>query len=148
MPQSEVFSALEKGVIDAADDGSLSYNYQVGDYDIVKYTLLDSPHSNGLWDFSVNQDRWNALPDDIKSILELNMREIIVYNIMNAMRGDQEVERKAEEIGLTMYRLSEEDRARYREIAVEVWDEWATKSDLARRVIDAHKAFLEKKGLL
>ncbi|WP_108661388.1 TRAP transporter substrate-binding protein DctP [Acuticoccus kandeliae] len=148
MPQSEVFSALEKGVIDAADDGSLSYNYQVGDYDIVHYTLLDSPHSNGLWDFSVNQERWDALPDDIKSILELNMREIIVRNIINAMRGDEEVERKADEIGLNLFRLSEEERARYREIAVEVWDEWAEKSPLAKRVIDAQKAFLTQKGLL
>jgi TRAP-type mannitol/chloroaromatic compound transport system substrate-binding protein len=148
MPQSEVFSALEKGVIDAADDGSLSYNYQVGDYDIVNYTLLYSPHSNGVWDFTVNQQRWDELPDDIKSILDLNMREIMVRNIMNAMREDQEVFRKADEIGLNMFELTETDRSKYREIAVQVWDEWAEKSELSRKVIDAHKAFLTKKGLL
>ena len=43
---------------------------------------------------------------------------------------------------------SEEDRAKYREIAVQVWDEWAEKSELSKRVIDAHKAFLTEKGLL
>lgn len=148
MPQSEVFSALEKGVIDAADDGSLSYNYQVGDYDIVDYTLLNSPHSNGVWDLTVNADRWAELPDDIKSILELNMRELMVRNIMNAMREDQEVLAKVDEIGLNVFQLTEEDRAKYREIAVEVWDEWAEKSELSARVIEAHKAFLRSKGLL
>jgi TRAP-type transport system periplasmic protein len=148
MPQTEVFSALEKGVIDAADDGSLSYNYQVGDYDIVKYTLLFSPHSNGIWDFTVNQERWDALPDDIKLILETGMRDVMVRNIINAQREDQEVMAKADEIGLEMFVLTEEDRAKYREIAVEVWDEWAEKSELSKRVIDAHKAFLTKKGLL
>lgn len=148
MPQSEVFSALEKGVIDAADDGSLSYNFQVGDYDIVKHTLVFSPHSNGVWDLSVNIDRWNALPDDIKAILELNMRDTMVRNIINAQREDQDVLAKADEIGLNVFELTEDDRAKYREIAVEVWDEWAEKSDLAKRVIEAHKAFLEKKGML
>ena len=148
MPQTEVFSALEKGVIDAADDGSLSYNFDVGDYDIVKYTLVNSPHSNGIWDFSVNADRWAALPDDIKAILEADMREIMVRNIMNALRGDEAVLAKADEIGLTLFVLTPEDRAKYREVAIQVWDEWATKSELSQTVIDAHKAFLTKKGLL
>ena len=148
MPQTEVFSALEKGVIDAADDGALSYNYQVGDYDIVNYTLANSPHSNGIWDFSVNADRWEALPDDIKAILEIDMREIMVRNVMNAMREDRDVVRRADEIGLTIFNLSPEERARYREVAVEVWDEWATRSDLAAKVIKAHKSFLQEQGLL
>lgn len=148
MPQTEVFSALEKGVIDAADDGSLSYNYQVGDYDIVDYTLAGSPHSNGVWDFSVNADRWAELPEDIRMILEINMRDVMVRNVMNALREDEEVLAKADEIGLEVFELTPEDRARYREIAIEVWDEWAEKSELSRRVIDAHKAFLAKKGLL
>ena len=148
MPQTEVFSALEKGVIDAADDGSLSYNFSVGDYDIVKHTLINSPHSNGIWDFSVNADRWAELPADIQSILETNMRDVMVRNVINAMRGDREVMEQAAEIGLTVHVLSPEDRAAYREVAIEVWDEWATKSPLAKKVIDAHKAFLTDAGLL
>ncbi|MCY0093443.1 TRAP transporter substrate-binding protein DctP [Hoeflea ulvae] len=148
MPQTEVFSALEKGVIDAADDGSLSYNFQVGDYDIVKHTLINSPHSNGIWDFSVNADRWAELPADIQSILETNMREVMVRNIMNAMRGDEAVMKKADEIGLSVFALSDEDRAEYRKVAVEIWDEWAGKSDLAKKVIETHKTFLKGKGLL
>lgn len=148
LPQTEVFSALEKGVIDAADDGSLSYNYQVGDYDVAKHTILYSPHSNGVWDFAVNQARWDALPDDIKLMLEMGMRDVMVKNIVTAARDDAEVLAKADEIGLTLHELSPEDRAEYRRIAIEVWDEWATKSDFAKKVIDAHKAFLSAKGLL
>ncbi len=148
MPQTEVFSALEKGVIDAADDGSLSYNFQVGDYDVAKYTLLNSPHSNGVWDFSVNQARWDALPDDIKLMLQIGMRDIMFQNIATASRDDEEVLAKAGEIGLTINRLSDEDRARYRKVAIEVWDEWAKRSEFSKRVIDAHKAFLTRKGLL
>lgn len=148
MPQTEVFSALEKGVIDAADDGSLSYNASVGDYDIVNYTLANSPHSNGIWDFSVNADRWAELPADIQSILETNMRDVMVRNVMNAMRGDREVMKKIDEMGLTVFDLSPEDRAAYREVAIEVWNEWAKKSPLAKKVIEAHKAFLTDQGLM
>lgn len=148
MPQTEVFSALEKGVIDAADDGSLSYNLAVGDYDIVKNTLINSPHSNGIWDFSVNIDKWNALPADIQSILETNMREIMVRNIINAMRGDDAAMKKAADIGLNIFELSAEQRDEYRKVAVGIWDEWATKSPLAKKVIETHKAFLREKGLL
>jgi len=57
MPQTKMILAPEKGVIDGADDGSLSYNLAVGDYDIVKHTLINTPHSNGIWDFSVSLDR-------------------------------------------------------------------------------------------
>jgi TRAP-type C4-dicarboxylate transport system substrate-binding protein len=148
MPQTEVFSALEKGVIDGADDGSLSYNLAVGDYDIVKNTLINSPHSNGIWDFSVNTDRWNALPADIQSILETNMREVMVRNIMNAMRGDEAALKKAPEIGLNIFELTSDQRAEYRKVAVGIWDEWAEKSPLAKKVIETHKAFLREKGLL
>ncbi|MCO5066265.1 MAG: TRAP transporter substrate-binding protein DctP [Rhizobiaceae bacterium] len=148
MPQTEVFSALEKGVIDAADDGSLSYNFAVGDYDVAKYTLLNSPHSNGVWDFSVNADRWAAVPDDIKLMLEIGMRDIMFQNIVTAARDDEAALKKAAEIGLTVNRLSDEDRARYRKVALEVWDEWAKKSDFAKKVIEAHKAYLTEKGLL
>ena len=43
---------------------------------------------------------------------------------------------------------STEERAKFREIAVGAWEDFATKSPLAREALDAHLNYMRSTGLL
>ena len=70
LPGGEVYSALDKGVINTSDWATPSMNNRMGFYEIAKYTNYPGFHSMPLGDFTVNMKEWNKLPDDIKAILE------------------------------------------------------------------------------
>lgn len=146
LPLTEVFSALEKGVIDAADAGTLSYNDQSGMHAHAKYTLLNSMHSNGVFDISVSKAKWDALPADLKATLELSMRDLMVRCIMRVQVDDAAVLAKVQQTGLQMAELSTAEKATYRKLAVETWNEWAKRSPLAGKVIGAYVDYLKKTG--
>lgn len=148
LPQSEVFSALERGVIDAADNGTLSYNLQNGDYAHAKHTLLNSPHSNGFYDVSVSRARWNALPDDLKEILHVAVRDTMIRNILRANREDIDALPQVRARGVEIADFTAEDRAAYRRLAQEVWTEWSARTPFSKRVIDNHIAYLRRIGSL
>lgn len=148
MPLTEVFSALEKGVIDAADNGTLSYNDQTGVHANAKFTLLKSMHSNGAFDISVNKAKWDALPADLRSMLELSMRDLIVRCIVRVQMDDAVVHAKAEAQGLKMSELSEAEKTEYRKLAVQAWSDWAKKSPLSEKVINSYTSYLKKTGKL
>ena len=68
LPGGEVYSALDKGVVDAADWASVSMNQRMGFHDIAKFpTKLF--HSMPIQEFTVNMDAWKKLPDDLKALL-------------------------------------------------------------------------------
>lgn len=146
MPLTEVFSALEKGVIDAADAGTLSYNDQSGIYAQAKYTLVNSMHSNGAFDISVNKAKWDAAPADLRQMLELSMRDVMVRCIVRVQVDDAVVLAKASQMGLQVSELSPAEKAEYRKIALTTWDEWSGRSPLAGKVIGAYKDYLKKTG--
>ena len=74
LPGGEVFSALDKGVVDAADWATISMNERMGFHGVAKYPTKVF-HSMPVQEFSVNIAAWKALPDDIKGILQFDHRE-------------------------------------------------------------------------
>ena len=74
LPGGEVYSALDKGVVDAADWATVSMNQRMGFHEIAKFpTKLF--HSMPIQEFTVNMDAWKKLPDDLKALLSTAVRE-------------------------------------------------------------------------
>jgi TRAP-type mannitol/chloroaromatic compound transport system substrate-binding protein len=70
LPGSEVYTALERGVIDASDWGTLSMNQELGYHKLAPYPLYPGYLSLQLADFAVNITKWEALPDYLKVFVE------------------------------------------------------------------------------
>ncbi len=68
IPGGEVFSALDKGVVDSADWATISMNQRMGFFDVAKYSIKWY-HSMPVQELTVNMDAWKKLPDDVKGIL-------------------------------------------------------------------------------
>lgn len=148
LPGSEVFQALSSGVVDATDYSSLGQNAQVGLYDVAKFTIYPSITSMPATDISVNLDKWNALPDDLKAVVETATHEFASNLSAATFLDDQEAVKKITADGVEIIDWSPEERRKLRAIAAESLKGYAEGSEMAKKAYDAHIAFMTKINLL
>ncbi len=76
LPGGEVYLALERGVIDAAEFSSPAINYPMGFDEITKYVIEPGVHQPAIQcGLFFNKDAWESLPDDLKWIVKIAARE-------------------------------------------------------------------------
>ncbi len=148
MSGSEIFSALDKGVIDIADWGTLGMNEALGLHTITKYETYPGFFQLPAADLVVNLDTWNALSDENKSIFEMAVRTLNYDMIAQLELQDADAVEKAAENGIELIDWSDEERAKFRAVAAEVWADFGKKNELAGRIYESHMAYLAKLGLL
>ncbi len=149
LPFSEVYTALEKGIVDAADASAYVNNTAHGMHKVAKYPLYPGIHSMAILQFIVNKDLWNKMSD-----AERTMLEVWYYAAYTAMRREADLEdrdlvAKDKAAGdLTVINWPQTERDKFRKIAVAAWEDMASKSDLAQEALDAHIAYMKRIGLL
>ena len=149
MATAEVYSALEKGVIDFADRGGLPANYDVGLYEVAKYIILPGFHQPVTATYyAANLEAWNKLPKDIQAILECAAREASADLFQLNKTKSIEALKKFKEKGCEVIYLPDADIMQARKVAMEVWEEYGKKSEFARKVLDSQKAWMKELGLL
>lgn len=147
LPGSEIYSALDTGVIDAAEFVTLGENIGAGFHEVTKYVLKPSFHGPiAVVNWGVNKAKYDALPDDLKTALKLACYEAdYLYDILSAA-ADVKALDVIREKGLVMTQLSAEDMAKVREMSVDVAKEYMGKSELSREVLQSILDFLKKEG--
>ncbi len=149
LPSSEVFTSLDKGVIDAADFSVFSTNQEQGLNKIAPHPVYPGFHSMPLIEVSMNLEKWDALPEDIQTIFEDSVAEFAQHEIEVLSARDEEAVAAAKEGGeVTVHNWSDEERAKFRTIATGEWEKVASRSPNAQKVFDTLTAYLEKNGLL
>jgi TRAP-type mannitol/chloroaromatic compound transport system substrate-binding protein len=148
LPGGEVYSALDKGVINTSDWATPSMNQRMGFFQVAKYYNYPGFHSLPLGDFTVNINEWNKLPDDIKQILKTATREWAWDSLERIRIDDIRANAEMKQKGVTALSWSEEDLNRVRAVAMGIWDEYAQKSPMTKKVIDSQKAWLRELGLI
>ncbi|MEM7060776.1 MAG: TRAP transporter substrate-binding protein [Pseudomonadota bacterium] len=149
LPFSEVYTALEKGVIDAADASAHVNNNASGMYKVAKFPIYPGIHSMAVLQFIVNKKTWDKMSPEQQSALE------IWYSASyDAMRREADLQDRAiaaeQNAGndIEVIDWTTEERAKFREIAVGAWDDFAAKSPLAKEALDAHINYMKQIGLL
>ena len=71
LPFSEVYTSLEKGIVDAADASAYVNNDSKGMHKIANYPIYPGIHSQAVLQFIVNKDTWNKLTDAERTILDV-----------------------------------------------------------------------------
>jgi TRAP-type mannitol/chloroaromatic compound transport system substrate-binding protein len=146
LPGTEVYSALDKGVIDATNWGTPSMNDKLGYHKIAPYFTYPGWHSMPVGDFSVREAEWNKLPADMKVMLETAIRRFNWDLIHQTLIEDLEVVRQAKSKGATPIAWSSEEKYKMRVESQKVWEEWKKKNPQTRKVIETQEAFLRLLG--
>ena len=147
LPGSEVFTALSKGVIDAADYSVFSTNKKTGLHDIAKHPIQPGFHSLPLIDVSMNQKKWDSLPADVQAIFKMSVRHF-AEDITTRLRRADDIAVKETASDVTIHNWPAEERQKFRAIAQGEWVKAAEASPNAKKVYDVLIAHLENSGLL
>lgn len=148
LPVSEVYGSLERRVIDAADAGVFALNHDLGYHAIAKYPLYPGIHSMPLHQITVSKDRWERLDDDLKALMTNMVRELQLRLIMESDLADAASLAEARaDASIEIINWPQEERDAFRAIAEQAWNAYAADSANARRVLDAHAAFMQRIGL-
>ena len=149
LPGSEVYTALEKGVIDAADYTVFATNYEQGLYNFASYPNYPGFHSLPMVAVSLNKDIWDSLPDDLKSMLESTVYDMADEMVATLKKLDQKaVEEVRADPTIEIIDMSDEERAKFRNIAKEEWAIWAEKNEMTQKVYDSVVAYLKENNLM
>lgn len=149
LPGSEIFSALDKGVVDAADNTVFATNQALGMNDIAHFPLYPGFHSLPLIDVSINKEIWDGMSPDLQDILEASVGQFALNHIFSVRELDAAavVLAKANP-EIEIINWSGEERAKFRRIAQEEWKNWSSRSDMTQRYYDAVTSYLTRRNLL
>jgi TRAP-type mannitol/chloroaromatic compound transport system substrate-binding protein len=149
LPGSEVYTSLDKGVIDAADYTVFSTNHAQGLHKFAKYPLYPGFHSMPTLAISLNKTIWDSLPANLQEVMTVSVRDFSrdIVQQLEMMDNIVVVEARADK-SIEIINWSDEERNKFRAIAQGQWSKWAERSDMAGEVYAAVSVYLESQGLL
>lgn len=144
LPGSDVYPALERGTIDAADFVGPAVNYDLGFQQVTNYIIM-GPASTpclhqpvDLMDIAFSLRAWNSLSDQLKEMFRELVASYSATHYAGIQAANKEAWSKFAEAGTTVTRLSEEDAVQFRKVAIPLWFQWANKDRDAARLFNVH----------
>lgn len=147
---ADVYSALDKGVIDIADRGDLTANIEAGLGEVAKYIIMPGPHQpTTAASYVANQAAYTALPETFKAALSAAAREVSAALRQHILVSDGQAIEKFKKQGVTISSFEPADIANARKtVAIDVWYGATKGNTLAKQIVDSQVAFLKQLGLL
>ncbi|MQX37081.1 TRAP transporter substrate-binding protein [Roseospira navarrensis] len=146
LPGSELFEALEKGVIDATEFSLPTVDEQLGFYKVAKFYHLPGWHQPSTNQYLyINLDKWNGLDEAQQSILRTACVAGVAKSVARAegLQGAV-LSTFIEEHGVTAVSLPEPILMELQEKTDEVMAEFSEKDEDFARVWSAMSAFKEE----
>ena len=144
LPGSEVYTSLEKGVIDASDYTVFATNQAQGMNSIARFPIYPGFHSMPTMQCTMNLDVWNALPDDLKAVMIKDINRFATYMVEQHEKLDLEAVKQAKAEGIEVVSWSDVEVAKFREIAKSQWPKWSN-SPVAKEWAEAVAAYWASK---
>ena len=149
LPGGEVFSALEKGTVDAADYTGPAVNWDLGFQQVTKYIWVGPPGLESIYqpvdlmDIVVNMNVWNKLSPAMKLWVENEVESYSAVHFGAIQKADMETWPKFEKAGTQINRMPTEDLEKWQRIATPIWFKWANKDKDAARLFKAQLEIME-----
>ena len=146
---ADVYSALEKGLIDFADRGDIKANYEAGLHEVTKYLLLPGVHQpTTATAYVANTSAYNRLSDQHRAALEVAAREISGALRQDIMVSNAEYVGKFIEAGIDIIELDPQDIVDNRAKAIASWDKATRNDDLAKQIMHSQRELMEDYRLI
>ncbi len=145
MAGGEIYTALERGTIDATEWVAPFHDLRLGLNRAAKYYYYPGWHEPGTeFELIINSDRWQQLPQDLQKIVETAATATgeWIYAAMeyHNQRALQELKQKK---NIEILEFPPEVLAELKQLTGATLDEEAARSPDFKRVYDAYSAFRE-----
>jgi len=144
LPGAELYQSLKTGVIDACEYSTPQINKDMHFYEIAKYVHYPALHSPActyfLW---VNEGSWNALPADLKAIVEEAAKAQIIHYWTDSEWASAQVFAFYRDYGVELVEMPMDVQHAIVTGADVLWNELAATDPDFKTVYDAQMAFME-----
>ena len=148
LPGSDIFPALEKGTIDAADYVGPAVNWDLGFAQVSKYILFGPPGLMSIYqpvdlmDITVNLGAWKRLDPKLQMMFEEEVHNYSYQHFIGIQKANVAALKKFADAGCVVNRLPNEDMAIWRQKVIPIWFNWAKKSPGAAKVFKLQLDFM------
>ena len=146
MAGGEIYTNLDRGVIDATEWAGPYHDYKLGLKDIAKYYYIPGWHELGTtFELLANLEMFNSLPEDLKTIIEVASSKINNWILTEFEVKNAEYLLKIQKEGEVVIRkFPPEVISRLKELTIETIDEIVNTDPDSRVIYDAYLAFSDK----
>jgi TRAP-type mannitol/chloroaromatic compound transport system substrate-binding protein len=147
LPGGEIVPALDRGLIDAAEFNNASSDRVLGFADVAKNCMLQSFHQSGeQFEILFNKPKYNALPDELKSIVDYAVQAASADMSWKAIERNSQDYIELKKVGVKFYKTP--DAVLRAQLAA--WDKTIAKKSaenpLFKKVLESQKVFAERAG--
>ncbi len=147
MDFTEIFTALETGIIDGADASGIANNVGLGLYDIVKHANFPGFHSMPSDHLACNKAVWDRMPEHHRRIMSVAMEALALRTALTFEKKNAEAVAQLRQQGVTIHEWPPEELQKFRDAAQATWPEFATTPE-AKALVDSHLEYLGQLGLV
>lgn len=139
---NEIKSSLESNALDAVEWTTVSGAWNLGLNDIATHAIVPAIwQPSVLADFIINQDAYNALPEDLKAILETAIKSYTLTTTAIAKVQDFKALEAFKENGTTIKKWSKQDINKWRIVSEEILNNYKEKDTFTKRLIESKQNF-------
>lgn len=118
MPGAEIYLALSRGTIDAAEFSVPEVDWSMGLHEVTKYWVLPGWHQPGpLWGVMVNKKSFDSLPDKVKFMFQQAAQATMMWSWTYFEWTSGEYTRKMMDKGIKVTRLDDATLDKLTELA-------------------------------
>lgn len=139
LPWEDVEVALQTGEIDGIAWSGITEDYTVGWADVTNYFLTNNISGAWIGHFLANMERWEELPDDLKTLFEVCCDQSHYRRQHWYWGGEADLRVNGDKLKLTT--IPDEEWNQVESAAQEFWEEIAAESDTKRRVVDIFRKY-------
>lgn len=141
---SEIYGALEQGVIDAAEFANPESDLISGMHEVAEYAYVPGIHQpTSLMEMFINKDSWEALPADLQAIVDEAAKATTIEGLGNTLYKDAEALEEFEEYGTKIERLSPEIMQEIDDLAHELYEEKSAEDEFFKEVYESQMKYKE-----
>jgi TRAP-type mannitol/chloroaromatic compound transport system substrate-binding protein len=138
----EIFTGLERGVIDATEWLGPYHDMLMGFHEIAQYYYTPGWHEPGtMLEFFINKNLYDSLPNDLQTILRTAAMHINLWVLSEMEAKNAEALGRLLEGGIALRRFPDEVIARLRAYTTEVILDLTDKDPACRKVYASYDAF-------
>lgn len=139
----EIYTNLERGVIDATEWVGPYNDYKMGFYKVAKYYYYPGWHEPGtVLESFVNKDAYAALPGDLQQILKNAVMAANLWMLCESeAKNNFYLNKMVTEEGVQLKRFPEDVVAKLREFSKEVLQEVVESDAMSKKVYDSFSKF-------
>jgi len=151
MALGEIFPAMERGVVDAAEMGSPALNIAAGMHELTKYAIFPGVHQTStLNTVLISKKKWDELPPDLKAIVTMVCRDNVGKYYAKWQRGDIEAFDKMLEMEkqgkIKITKLTPEFQKKVNEVSKQYFADIAAKDEMSKKTYNSINAYVQKYG--